>query len=117
MVGYNIHELNSQPRTNLSMGDWAMAQTTQILMSSIAGGFGIFTVYPLDLIKTHRMNQQAPGVGIESQRLYQTLLECLQKVVRYEGIVGLYHGLLPPLLAAGPEQFVKFIFNDMLRTA
>jgi len=90
-----------------------MTQTTQFLLSSVAGGFGIFTVYPLDLIKTRMMNQRAPSVN--NKRLYQTSLDCLQKVLRYEGFPGLYRGLLPPLLAAGPEKFVKFTLNDMLR--
>jgi len=108
--GYND---DGRPEENMSMKEWMMTQTTQFLLSSIAGGFGIFTVYPLDLIKTRMMNQRAPGV--EGTRLYQTSLDCLQKIVRYEGVQGLYRGLLPPLLAAGPEKFVKFTLNDMLR--
>ena len=90
-----------------------MTQTTQFLLSSIAGGFGMFAVYPLDLIKTRMMNQRAP---VDGKRLYYTSLDCLQKVVRYEGFQGLYRGVLPPLLAAGPEKFVKFTLNDMLRS-
>eukprot|EP00532_Pseudo-nitzschia_australis_P002421 CAMPEP_0168183150 /NCGR_PEP_ID=MMETSP0139_2-20121125/12335_1 /TAXON_ID=44445 /ORGANISM="Pseudo-nitzschia australis, Strain 10249 10 AB" /LENGTH=822 /DNA_ID=CAMNT_0008104251 /DNA_START=70 /DNA_END=2538 /DNA_ORIENTATION=+ len=98
---------------DMSMEERMMNHTTQFLLSSIAGGFGIFMVYPLDLIKTRMMNQRVPGV--DSTRLYYTSLDCLQKVIRYEGFPGLYRGLLPPLLAAGPEKFVKFTVNDMLR--
>ncbi len=106
---------SGQPHENMSTEEWVFTQTTQFLISSIAGGFGIFTVYPLDLIKTRMMNQRAPTV--QGARLYQTSLDCLQKVIRYEGIQGLYRGLLPPLLAAGPEKFVKFTLNDMIRAA
>ena len=110
--GFGFND-NGQTPEDMTMKEWTITQTTQFLLSSIAGGFGIFMVYPLDLIKTRMMNQRAPTSP--GARLYQTSLDCFQKVIRYEGIQGLYRGLLPPLLAAGPEKFVKFTLNDMLR--
>jgi len=110
--GFGFND-KGQPLENMSTEERVITQTTQFSLSCIAGGFGIFAVYPLDLIKTRMMNQRAPTV--QGSRLYQTSLDCLQKVIRYEGFAGLYRGLLPPLLAAGPEKIVKFTLNDMLR--
>ncbi|OEU23120.1 mitochondrial carrier, partial [Fragilariopsis cylindrus CCMP1102] len=83
------------------------------LLSGFAGGLAIFSVFPFDLVKTRMMNQRI-SAGHEA-RLYHSSFDCFQKVLRLEGFQGLYRGLLPPLLAAGPEKFVKFTVNDLLR--
>ena len=86
--------------------------STQFLMASIAGGIGILSVYPLDLVKTRMMNQR---IGADGSRMYLQSFDCLRKTVQYEGFMGLYRGLLPPLLAVGPEKAIKFAVNDLLR--
>jgi solute carrier family 25 aspartate/glutamate transporter 12/13 len=86
--------------------------STQFLMASIAGGIGILSMYPLDLVKTRMMNQR---IGADGSRMYLQSFDCLRKTVRYEGFMGLYRGLLPPLLAVGPEKAIKFAVNDLLR--
>ena len=87
--------------------------TTQFLLASVAGGIGIFTVYPLDLVKTRMMNQR---IGPDGKRMYLQSFDCLIKTFQYEGFFGLYRGLLPPLLAVGPEKQIKFTVNDMLKS-
>jgi solute carrier family 25 aspartate/glutamate transporter 12/13 len=47
--------------------------------------------------------------------MYLQSFDCLRKTVQYEGFMGLYRGLLPPLLAVGPEKAIKFAVNDLLR--
>ncbi|CAJ1934819.1 unnamed protein product [Cylindrotheca closterium] len=85
---------------------------THFLLSSVAGGIGIATVYPLDLVKTRMMNQR---ISADSKRIYLSSFDCLMKVLRFEGIGGLYRGLLPPFMAVGPEKFIKFTVNDLLK--
>ena len=89
-----------------------LKQMTQFILSSVAGGLGICIVYPLDLVKTRMMNQR---IASDGKRMYLQSFDCLLQSYKFEGITGLYRGLLPPLLAVGPEKFIKFTVNDMLK--
>jgi solute carrier family 25 aspartate/glutamate transporter 12/13 len=52
-------------------------------LGSIAGAFGAFMVYPIDLVKTRMQNQR--GGANPGQRLYNNSIDCFRKVVRNEG--------------------------------
>lgn len=58
------------------------------------------------------MNQRIP---VDGTRIYLSSLDCLEKTLRFEGIIGLYRGLLPPFMAVGPEKFIKITVNDLLK--
>ncbi|KAL6705814.1 mitochondrial aspartate-glutamate transporter agc1 [Coniothyrium glycines] len=81
-------------------------------LGSIAGAFGAFMVYPIDLVKTRMQNQRSSGVG---QMLYKNSLDCAKKVVKNEGFKGLYSGVLPQLVGVAPEKAIKLTVNDLVR--
>ncbi|KAI9838554.1 MAG: hypothetical protein M1819_004863 [Sarea resinae] len=81
-------------------------------LGSIAGAFGAFMVYPIDLVKTRMQNQRAQRVG---EMLYKNSLDCARKVVRNEGFRGLYSGVLPQLIGVAPEKAIKLTVNDLVR--
>ena len=81
-------------------------------LGSIAGAFGAFMVYPIDLVKTRMQNQRSGRVG---QVLYKTSMDCAKKVVKNEGIRGLYSGVLPQLVGVAPEKAIKLTVNDLIR--
>jgi solute carrier family 25 aspartate/glutamate transporter 12/13 len=81
-------------------------------LGSIAGAFGAFVVYPIDLVKTRMQNQRSSRVG---ERLYQNSLDCARKVIRNEGFKGLYSGVLPQLVGVAPEKAIKLTVNDLVR--
>lgn len=81
-------------------------------LGSLAGAFGAFMVYPIDLVKTRMQNQRASGVG---QLLYKNSLDCAKKVVKNEGFKGLYSGVLPQLVGVAPEKAIKLTVNDLVR--
>ena len=110
-------------RLQLDASDRAASTTKQILHSvlesahhfglgSIAGAFGAFMVYPIDLVKTRMQNQRGTGVG---QQLYTNSLDCARKVIRNEGFKGLYSGVLPQLVGVAPEKAIKLTVNDLVR--
>ena len=37
------------------------------------------------------------------------------QVVRHEGVVGLYRGLVPQLVGVAPEKAIKLTVNDLMR--
>jgi solute carrier family 25 aspartate/glutamate transporter 12/13 len=81
-------------------------------LGSIAGAFGAFMVYPIDLVKTRMQNQRSNRVG---EMLYKNSLDCFKKVVKNEGAKGLYSGVLPQLVGVAPEKAIKLTVNDLVR--
>lgn len=83
------------------------------LLGSVAGAFGAFMVYPIDLVKTRMQNQRGANPG---QRLYNNSLDCFKKVIANEGFKGLYSGVVPQLIGVAPEKAIKLTVNDLVRT-
>jgi len=81
-------------------------------LGSIAGAFGAFVVYPIDLVKTRMQNQRSARVG---QMLYKNSIDCARKVIQNEGFKGLYSGVLPQLIGVAPEKAIKLTVNDIIR--
>ncbi|KAL8971819.1 MAG: hypothetical protein Q9183_000864 [Haloplaca sp. 2 TL-2023] len=81
-------------------------------LGSVAGAFGAFVVYPIDLVKTRMQNQRGKRVG---EMLYKNSIDCAKKVVKNEGFKGLYSGVLPQLVGVAPEKAIKLTVNDLIR--
>ncbi|KAM0272176.1 hypothetical protein ACHAQH_008826 [Verticillium albo-atrum] len=90
-----------------------MESSYNFLLGSLAGAFGAFMVYPIDLVKTRLQNQRGARPG---ERLYKNSIDCFQKVWRNEGLRGLYSGVLPQLVGVAPEKAIKLTVNDIVRT-
>ncbi|KAF9900285.1 hypothetical protein EC991_007658 [Linnemannia zychae] len=45
-------------------------------------------------------------------RPYTSILDCLRRVIRREGVLRLYRGVLPPLIAEAPKRAIKFGANE-----
>ena len=109
--------------TAADVADKAVSKTKQYMhnileslhhfaLGSLAGAFGAFMVYPIDLVKTRMQNQRSGRVG---QMLYKNSIDCAKKVIKNEGIKGLYSGVLPQLVGVAPEKAIKLTVNDLLR--
>ena len=90
----------------------ALESVHHFALGSLAGAFGAFMVYPIDLVKTRMQNQRSSRVG---EKLYQNSWDCAKKVVRNEGFRGLYSGVLPQLVGVAPEKAIKLTVNDLVR--
>uniref|UniRef100_A0A4W3I202 EF-hand domain-containing protein n=1 Tax=Callorhinchus milii TaxID=7868 RepID=A0A4W3I202_CALMI len=75
---------------------------------------GATTVYPIDLVKTRMQNQRTTKL-ISDKSMYKNSFDCFRKVVQYEGIIGLYRGLIPQLMGVAPEKAIKLTVNDFVR--
>ncbi|GAB1867956.1 Calcium-binding mitochondrial carrier protein Aralar1 isoform X3 [Camponotus japonicus] len=85
----------------------------RFVLGSIGGAVGATAVYPIDLVKT-RMQNQRTGSFI-GELMYRNSFDCLKKVIRHEGIFGLYRGLMPQLMGVAPEKAIKLTVNDFIR--
>lgn len=98
---------------NRNIGVQALESGYRFLLGSIAGAIGAFTVYPIDLVKTRMQNQRSKSyVG---EVMYRSSWDCFKKVVRHEGIMGLYKGLTVQLIGVAPEKAIKLTVNDFVR--
>ncbi|KAK1880892.1 Calcium-binding mitochondrial carrier protein Aralar2 [Dissostichus eleginoides] len=114
---YNLAEVQRQQLG----GDVSRPILTQVAESayrfslgSVAGAVGATAVYPIDLVKTRMQNQRSSG-SLVGELMYKNSFDCFRKVVRYEGLFGLYRGLVPQLLGVAPEKAIKLTVNDFVR--
>ena len=47
--------------------------------------------------------------------MYRNSADCFKKVVRHEGLMGLYKGLTVQLIGVAPEKAIKLTVNDLVR--
>ena len=80
----------------------------------LGSGVGAFTVYPIDLVKTRMQNQRIAADAGEV--MYRNSFDCFRKVVKYEGVTGLYRGLLPQLVGVAPEKAIKLTVSATAST-
>lgn len=78
------------------------------VLGSVAGMIGATIVYPIDMVKTRMQNQKGNS-------LYTSYLDCFKKIVRNEGLLGMYSGLLPQIVGVAPEKAIKLTLNDLVR--
>ena len=77
------------------------------LAGGIAGVTEILSMYPLDMVKTRFQLQTSLATPTTHPR-YTSVWDCLTQIVRKEGPLALYRGLLPPVLVESPRRAVKF---------
>lgn len=93
-----------------------MAPTSSFFAASAAAGFiATCVASPIDVVKTRVMNAKAPAAG--EQPLYRNALDCFVKVVRMEGVRGLYKGFLPNYCRVGAYNLVLFNVYEKVKAA
>ncbi|CUM65021.1 uncharacterized protein PRCAT00002640001 [Priceomyces carsonii] len=77
-------------------------------LGSIAGCIGATVVYPIDLVKTRMQAQRHKAA-------YKNSFDCFKKIIKNEGLKGLYSGLVAQLIGVAPEKAIKLTVNDLVR--
>jgi solute carrier family 25 aspartate/glutamate transporter 12/13 len=85
---------HSHPKVKLTASMELFKGIYNFTLGSLAGAVGAAAVYPIDLVKTRMQNQRA----VVGQILYKNSFDCFKKVVKLEGVLGLYSGLAPQLV-------------------
>lgn len=70
-------------------------------------------IYPIDNIKS---KIQTDGFTAATRK-YSSSLDCLRKTIAVEGVMGLYKGLLPCMLRAGPVNAATFLAYELTMNA
>lgn len=84
----------------------------KLVVGAIAGIIGTVAIFPIDMVKT-RLQQQT--IGPNGERAYRGPFHCMSKIIRVEGLRGLYKGLGPNLVGVTPEKAIKLAVNEYAR--
>ncbi|KAJ3402037.1 mitochondrial thiamine pyrophosphate transporter, partial [Chytridiales sp. JEL 0842] len=93
----------------------------EFLSGGLAGIISKTAVMPFDVVRK-RMQVQGPDRNhyiFDSIPRYSEkgMMACARQIVRHEGVLGLYKGLWPSLLKAGPSSAVTFLVVGECRKA
>lgn len=95
-----------------------IAENNPLLITFISGALAgtvmSLTITPPDVIATRMYNQGVDehGKGI----YYKNIFDCFWKVLKSEGIRGLYKGFWPQYLRMGPHATLVLFFFDQLKS-
>ncbi|CAL8236012.1 unnamed protein product [Boreogadus saida] len=92
-----------------SPNSWLIALTAAM----VSGVTVTITMTPFDVISTRLYNQ--PVDELRRGRHYSGFTDCFLKVVRAEGLFGLYKGIGPVFLRLGPHTTLSMLFWDVMR--
>lgn len=86
---------------------------TALIAAMISGVAVAITMTPFDVISTRLYNQ--PVDELRRGKLYQGFWDCILKVCRAEGVLGLYKGMGPVFLRLAPHTVLSMLFWDLMR--
>jgi len=89
-------------------GTSAQDSFRRLIAGGFAGSVGCAVAYPLDLVRT-RLAAQTTGRR-------HGILETMAGIVQHDGLLGLYRGLGPTLLQAGPNLAINYSVYESLRS-
>ena len=79
----------------------------------IAGFATAFVTSPVDVVKTRIMNER---VLAEETLVYVSTGSTLMKIIKHEGVGGLYKGFIPNWARIGPHTIITFMIFERLRS-
>uniref|UniRef100_A0A182JY08 Mitochondrial oxaloacetate carrier protein n=1 Tax=Anopheles christyi TaxID=43041 RepID=A0A182JY08_9DIPT len=95
-----------------------ISEQSDTFVSTVAGAVGgtvmAITMTPPDVIATRLYNQgiDAKGKGI----YYNGVVDCFVKILKSEGVAGLYKGFWPHYMRIGPHATLVLLFFDELKS-
>ena len=83
-----------------------------VLASVTAGLITAFITSPVDVVKTRIMNE---NIVRNRHLVYTSTYSCFVKILRTEGLLGFYKGLVPNWVRIGPHTTISFLIFERLR--
>ncbi|OCK78270.1 peroxisomal membrane protein-like protein Pmp47 [Lepidopterella palustris CBS 459.81] len=93
--------------------------------SAVAGASGAVLanaiVYPLDIVKTRiqvqiKRSNNSTDPNPEDEQHYNSTLDAINKIVKDEGVVGLYAGMVGSLIGVASTNFAYFYWYTVVRS-
>ncbi|RIA84348.1 mitochondrial carrier domain-containing protein [Glomus cerebriforme] len=84
---------------------------------SLGALFALMIVYPLDIIKTRlQVQSKSSSKNLKVDEYYESTTDAIIKIIKTEGISGLYAGLPAGLIGVASTNFAYFYWYSFLRT-
>jgi len=96
---------------NMAREDGTLAVPIKLSIGAISGMISQTASYPIDTV---RRRMQLQGTKI---KIYTSSIHCFSTILKQEGPVALYRGLLANVLRAGPNAAVQFLAYEQLAKA
>lgn len=96
----------------MKRNNFSFTNTTvnSFVCSTIAGSAMAIAITPPDTILTRLYNQPLDEAG--KGKYYSGFYDCLVKIVKFEGLSGLYKGFWPSYLRIAPQSTLVLVFYD-----
>ncbi|KAF9108451.1 ADP/ATP carrier protein [Mortierella sp. AM989] len=78
--------------------------------------FALSCTYPLDIIKTRMQVRSRNTSEVSDVDNYLSTRDAFQKIIKSEGVIGLYAGLLTGLLGTASQNFTYFYWYTLIRS-
>ncbi|KAF9354158.1 ADP/ATP carrier protein [Mortierella sp. AD094] len=78
--------------------------------------FALTCTYPLDIIKTRMQVRSRNASEASDPDVYLSTRDAFQKIIKSEGVIGLYAGLLTGLLGTASQNFTYFYWYTLIRS-
>ncbi|KAF9975568.1 hypothetical protein BGZ73_000781 [Actinomortierella ambigua] len=92
-------------------GEVAPSVPMKLLCGALAGSFAQTVTYPLDVL---RRRMQVTNMSSVSYK-YSSTWDAVRKIVRQEGVRGLYKGMIPNYLKVAPAISVSFVAYEQCK--
>uniref|UniRef100_A0A1B6M8Q4 Mitochondrial basic amino acids transporter n=2 Tax=Graphocephala atropunctata TaxID=36148 RepID=A0A1B6M8Q4_9HEMI len=98
-LGYGLYFASYEALTRRQPGEAPVGTPTMLMAGGVAGTVSWIFTYPLDVIKSRYQADMGK---------YTSIIDCLKKSIKDEGVVCLTRGLTPTLIRAFPTNAVTF---------
>lgn len=101
----------------LKRNNWNFANPTlnSFVCSGISGSAMAIAITPPDIILTRLYNQPLDDAG--KGKYYKGAYDCFCKIIKIEGLSGLYKGFWPNYLRMAPHSTLVLLFYDEAKAA
>ncbi|XP_063912970.1 solute carrier family 25 member 35-like [Zophobas morio] len=110
-------QLTTFTQTKEVLREYEVFRYSRVLTAFIAGTFGgicqSLLQTPFDLVCVRVNNQYVDPTGRGA--LYQGMIDCFYKIVKYEGVLGLYKGFLITHIKNGRHTTLYLMFWELLK--
>ena len=87
------------------------AQLVNLVTGGTAGTIAVTLTYPTDLLRRNLQMSGTPGYPV-----YTSVFDAVSKIVKKDGMVGLYKGYFACLLKVAPSMAILFWCNELLKS-
>mmetsp|Transcript_4802 Transcript_4802/g.6707 ORF Transcript_4802/g.6707 Transcript_4802/m.6707 type:complete len:401 (+) Transcript_4802:59-1261(+) len=114
-VGFDFAVYDTLKRMLPKQPDGTLSQWQTLACGAIAGTVGQTVAYPLDLVRRRLQVQSFLQDKLPPSQIYNGTWDAIVKIVKHEGVIGLYRGTWPNYLKVVPSIAVSFLVFENLK--